>query len=222
MARGHTRAPSQNAYRGTLGRTRTESVHITGPKGDLIVGTIYTTIDAVSDPELVERLHSDDPARALNVVRIDGGDPVHVTVPVVYHAPAAELLVLVLGEPHRHREIEERIRLLERLRDDDAPIPAYVKDFAVVFGADGLRAYLEQRAQQALTNAELLRQRQDLERAKAELERMRAESRARVIASVQMPAEPATIISAPPRPSAGGPSPVGIRPEPVPRPSGAG
>src|SRR6476646_9577951 len=107
MARG-TRAPSQSAYQGTLGRTQTQVVHVSGPKGDLVTATVYTTIDAVTDPELAERLH----AGTLN----------SVPVPVVYHDPAAELMVLVLFEAHRHRELDERIRLLERLRADHAAI----------------------------------------------------------------------------------------------------
>src|SRR3954464_12859242 len=104
MARGTTRAPSQNAYRGSIGRTQTTLVHVTGPRGDLISAQVYTTIDAVSDPELVDRLYAEDPNRALNVVRADGGDAVRVTVPVVYHDPAIELMVLVLADAHRHIE----------------------------------------------------------------------------------------------------------------------
>jgi len=73
---------------------------------------VYTSIDAVTDPELVEQLYTDDPARALNVVRTDGGELVRVAVPVVYHDPAAEVLVLVLSDAHRHRELDERIKLL--------------------------------------------------------------------------------------------------------------
>src|SRR4051812_4688422 len=133
MARGIARAPSQNAYRGSIGRTQTTIVHVTNPRGDLVAAQVYTTIDAVSDPELVERLHSDDPARALNVIKVDGAEPVRVSMPVIYHDPAAEVLVLVLGDAHRHREIDERIRLYERLRADEAAVPSYVKEFAVVY-----------------------------------------------------------------------------------------
>ncbi|MFT3699847.1 MAG: hypothetical protein QM831_42275 [Kofleriaceae bacterium] len=210
MARG--RAPSHNAYRGSIGRTQTATVHVTRDNGDLAVETVYTTVDAVSDPELVERLH----AQSLNA---------QLAVPLVYHDPAAELMVLVLGEAHRHREIEERIRLLERLKDDDAAIPAYAKDFAVVFGSAGLRAFLEQQAAEALAQAkrdgidkreediarnraaieqakaqldaahkqleaqraQLERDRAEQQRAQSELDRLRAEQRARVIASVQVP-----------------------------------
>lgn len=187
MARGTTRAPSQNAYRGALGRTQTTTVHLAGPRGDLVPAQVYTTIDAVTDPELVDRLHSEDPARALNVIRLDGAEPVRVAVPVLYHDPAAELLVLVLGDAHRHRELDERIRILERLRADDAPVPAYAKDLAVVYGASGLRNYLERRAQEALEAArmheqtrELERRRADLAAREAELERTRLEHDKRV------------------------------------------
>lgn len=167
------RARSHNAYRGAVGQTQTQTVHVTTPRGDLVAATVHTTIDALSDPELVEQLY----AGSLNTVRLDGQAPLEVAVPVVYHDPAAEVLVLVLGEAHRHREIDERIALLKRLRDDTAPIPAYAKDFAVVFGPSGLRAYLEDKAQQALAlrvdTQEIERKRVELQNREAELERMR-------------------------------------------------
>jgi len=209
MVRGTARAPSPNAYRGALGRTQTATVHVAGPGGELGPVQVYTTIDALTDPELVDRLHSDDPARALNTVRIEGGEPVRLAVPVLYHDPAAELLVLVLAEAHRHRELDERIRVLERLRADEAPVPAYAKELAVVYGPRGLRTYLERRAHEALETARLReaahaleRAREDLavreaelERARAELEHLRSEARSRAIALaqqgvVQVPEEP--------------------------------
>ncbi|HET9989859.1 MAG TPA: hypothetical protein VFQ65_15105, partial [Kofleriaceae bacterium] len=188
MARGNARAPSQNAYRGSIGRTQTAAVHVTGPSGDLVVATVYTTVDAVSDPELVDRLHSQDPSRLLNAVPGPAGNQ-QVAVPVVYHDPAAEVMVLVLGEAHRHREIDERIKLLERLRGDGSPIPAYAKDFAVVFGSAGLRAYLEERAHAALSQArsqdsakdvdkkrlELASREEEIHRAKAQVEHVKAQ-----------------------------------------------
>lgn len=169
------RARSHNAYRGAVGQTQTKTVHVTSSRGDLVAATVHTTIDALSDPDLVERLY----AGTLNTVRLDGQTSLEVAVPVVYHDPAAEVLVLVLGEAHRHREIEERIALLQRLRDDGAPIPAYVKDFAVVFGASGLRTFLEQKAQQALAlradSKEAEKKRAELHNREAELERIRQE-----------------------------------------------
>ena len=186
MARGNARAPSQNAYRGTSGQTQTETLHVTTPKGDLVPSTVYTTIDAVTDPDLVDKLYG----RTLNTCKVEASQ-FELAVPVVYHDPAAEVMVLVLGEAHRHREIEERIRVLERLRRDDTPIPAYVKDFAVVFGPEGLRTYLEQKASQALAaqqdvsdlgrrEAELERQRQELEQGRAELKRKLADHEAAI------------------------------------------
>ena len=205
MARG-TRAPSQNSYRGDVGRTQTETVHVTGNRGELIAATVHTAIDAVSDAELAERLLAD----TLNTIELDG-KPLHLAVPVVYHDPAAEVMVLVLGDAHRHRELDERIRLYERMRADTAAIPTYVKTFAVVFGGAGLRTYLEERAQHALATKDgsrkeqelarqqqdLARQQQELARQQQELERARSEQRQRVLAQVQMPAE-ATTIGPPP------------------------
>lgn len=198
MARGNARTPSVNAYRGQLGRTQTQTVHITGARGDLVAATVHTSIDAVSDPELAERLHSDDPALALNTLRVDGSEALRVPVPVVYHDSAAELMVLVLGDCHRHRELEERIAVLQQLAADDAPVPPYAKEFAVVFGGAGLRAYLESRAQQAMVavretkdidrrrgeiasrEAELRQVHQDLVRQQEEMQRQKAEAEAQL------------------------------------------
>ncbi|MFN0248076.1 MAG: hypothetical protein ACKV2T_14395 [Kofleriaceae bacterium] len=169
MARG-TRTPSPNAYRGALGRTQTTTVHVTGPRGDLIAAQVYTTVDAASDPELVERLHTDDPVMALNVVRAESGESIRVAVPVVYHDPVAELLVLVLSDSHRHRELDERIALLQRMRTDDAAIPQYAKEFSVVYGAAGLRVLLEKRANDALEKARHGDASNELDRRRAELD----------------------------------------------------
>ncbi len=190
MARGTARtpAPATPAYRGALGRTQTTTVHVTGPRGDLIAAQVYTTIDASTDPELVDRLHTDDPVMALNVVRAESGESIRVAVPVVYHDPANELLVLILADSHRHRELDERIALLQRMRSDDAAIPPYAKEFTVVYGAAGLRALLEKRASDALekvhhdsASSELVRLRAELDGRAAELEKVREsnEKRAR-------------------------------------------
>jgi hypothetical protein len=212
MARGNARTPSVNAYRGRIGRTQTRSVHVSA-RGGLVSTTVHTSVDAVADPELAERLHSDDPAVALNSLRVAGSETVAVPVPVVYHDPAAELMVLVLGEAHRHRELAERIAVLEALGADDAPVPAYAKDFAVVFGPAGLRAYLESRAEAALDvvretidverrselrqlqldleadKAKLERAKAELERNKTELERIRAEMRTQMTEQLGQMAE---------------------------------
>jgi len=226
MARGTSRAPSQNAYRGSIGKTQTRTLHVTGARGETVSAQVYTTVDAASDPELVERLHSEDPARALNLVRADGGAAIKVAVAVIYHDPSAEIFVLVLDDAHRHRELDERITLLERMRDDDAPIPPYAKEFAVVYGAKGLAAYLERRANDvraATRTSEASREldlraqdldrrareldaaHAELERNRIELEKLRSEARNRVIAAVQtvtdIEVEEATSIGVRPRAS---------------------
>lgn len=202
---------SQNAYKGALGSTQTTTVHVTTARGDLVAAKVYTSIDALTDPELVEKLYAD----ALNT-----HDSIRLNIPVVFHDPCAEVMVLVLTTAQRHRELDERITLLERLREDGAAVPAYVKEFGVVFDGAGLRTHLEGKARQLLFSrdlekreselaraaaqleqhkadlakhkADLAKQRADHEvalaehhRAHVELERMRAEARARVIAAVQ-------------------------------------
>jgi hypothetical protein len=153
MARGTTAsidASLRYAYRGAPGKTQTTTVHVAGARGELIAAQVHTTIEA-SDAELVERFHAEE--FGLNVIQVPGGTPVKVAVPVLYHDPAAELFVLVLDERDRHRELDERIRLYERLRADEAPIPAYVKEFVVVYGAAQLRAHVARRAEEAAERA---------------------------------------------------------------------
>ena len=170
MARGISRSPSQNAYRGEVGQTQTAVVNVTNARGDLVAATVHTSIDALNDPELVDRLHGD----TLNILR-DGDVTVRLAVPVLYHDPAAEVMVLVLSEAHRHSELDERIRLLERLRADRSAVPGYAKEFGVVFGAQGLRTYLESKAQQVLSartdSKELDRKKTELVTREAELQR---------------------------------------------------
>jgi hypothetical protein len=132
---------TSQAYLGAIGRTRTTTVHVTARRGALVPVPVYTSVDATANPALAEQLRDG----ALNVVRLDRGELLRIAVAIVYHDPAARVLVLVLCEAHRHRELDERIRVLEQLRDDPAEVPAYAKDFAVVFGGPGLRAYLDHR-----------------------------------------------------------------------------
>src|SRR5690349_12433622 len=134
MARGSLRAATQNAYRGAAGATRQAPVHVSTPTGEIASVQVYVAVDVVSDPELGQRLLSEDPTKALNPV----------STPVVYHDPSNELMVLVLAESDRHRELTERAKLLtEMAADPSMPVPRYAREFQVVFGARGLRAFLE-------------------------------------------------------------------------------
>ncbi len=182
MARGNLRAATQNAYRGAAGTTRQAHVHVTLPTGEIASLQVYTAIDVAADPELGQRLLSEDPQRALNAV----------PVPVVYHDPANELMVLVLAESDRHRELTERARLLtEMASDPGTAVPRYAREFQVVFGASGLRTFLEEKAEKAVElerqksaaerlRADLAAQAAEAERTRAELERKVQELEARV------------------------------------------
>jgi len=172
MARGGARAPSQHAYRGSAGQTRHTTVHVTTPRGELAVATLVEAVDAVADPDLARQFLDEV---NWNQVTLPDRSIATLALTVVYHDPAAEVFVLVLPEDQRHRELDERIRLLERMKDDADPIPPYARDFAVVFGSAGLRGYLEQQAEDALIQGRIADQLKDLERRRAELDRKDAE-----------------------------------------------
>lgn len=181
-SRGTLRAATQTAYKGVAGSTRQAPVHVTLPTGEVASVPVYTAVDVVADPELGQRLLSDDPARALNVVRTPDGASMIVSTPVVYHDPANELMVLVLPEHDRHRELLERAHLLtEMAADPTTPVPRYARDFQVVFGARGLRVFLEDKADRAVAAARAAEAEKELERERGSSERRRAEVTAQAV-----------------------------------------
>ena len=176
IPRGRERAPSHNAYRGTVGATRQSSVLVTLPGGEIVAARVFVAIDVVADPELGQRLLSDNVERGLNVVRGADGAGVAVNVPVVYHDPGNEVFALVLPEGDRHRELEARSQLLAELaRETQVAVPAYVRDFAVVFGAAGLRAHLETLVERAVGEQRAADSVRDIERERQTVDRRRAE-----------------------------------------------
>ncbi len=135
---GETQEP---AYTGPVGKTRREQVHVTIPGGHLRSIPIYVAVDVKSDPGLKEA------ALGGALHRFEGGE--ELAVPFVYHDPDARKLALVIPEALRHRELLERARFLERLATDtDHEIPPYVREAAVVIGAQELLAYVEREAPQ--------------------------------------------------------------------------
>ncbi len=155
-------------YDGGPGRTRKERIHYTCPCGTRVVADIHRAVDVSSDADAGQRLL----AGTLNQVRCPGDEqPRPVEVPVVYHAPASELLVLVLPDGMRHRELAERAALMTAMAEDtSAPVPAYAADFHVVYGADGLRALLEGKAEKALDDRRRAEETRQLERLRTEIE----------------------------------------------------
>lgn len=138
MTRGGTPSAFEG-YRGRAGQTSTRVVHVSNGTGALVAARVYATVNVEQDPELAARLlGTGEPLGAT----LDDGSTLPIAAPVVYHDPRAEVFALVLPDGDRHRELACRIELLQRLQADEATIPAYAVNFAVVFGAAGLRAYL--------------------------------------------------------------------------------
>lgn len=127
-------------YRGRAGATRRERVLWACPCGahhavDLVLG-----IDAQADPALARRaLEGDVSLRQVSCPVT--GQRHAALVPLVFHDPARGVLALVLGEGDRRRELLERAALLTLMAEDAAhAVPRYALEFAVVYGAEGLRA----------------------------------------------------------------------------------
>ncbi|MBK7073934.1 MAG: hypothetical protein IPH44_16690 [Myxococcales bacterium] len=176
MSRGRDRAPSQHAYRGAVGATRTRAVHVTLPSGDVVSAKVHDVIDAVADPELAHRLFGG----ALNRLTTPDGAELAITTPVVFHDPASEVFALVASEADRHREFELRAALWTELAADRAAaVPTYVREFAVVFGPAGLTALLERKADAALEAARAADGAREVERERKELEARKADLAAR-------------------------------------------
>lgn len=188
----------RSVYRGALGATTKEHIHVTCPCGSIVSAIVYRSVDVSAHPDLGQRLRSDDPARALNTASCpasgtrDAGLQL-IQIPVIYHDPEHEQFILVLPESERHRELAARAALLLKIDDDPEPVPAYVRDFQVVFGTRALDALLATQAdaqiQQALDAERVDELKRGLERVEAreldvatqssELELLRSELRHR-------------------------------------------
>ncbi len=147
MSRGAEASPL--VYEGPLGYTTRSRVHYVCPSGAAYSVEVVVVVNVGTDPDLARRLISEDPETALNTVKCQGEATLRaIDIPVLYHDSDNEIFALVLWDSLRHRELEERIALLARLAEaSDLPAPGYVRDFAVVWGAAGLKHYLEDRAE---------------------------------------------------------------------------
>ncbi len=179
MASGQRSEGPGNSYRGALGSTHRKRVLYTCPCGALRSIEVYAAVDVSADPELGQRLVAED--LDLNTLTCGEDGSTHaVHTPVVYHDPRNKLLLLVLSEGMRHRELEERAALLSELaRDPDAGVPPYVREFSVVYGSHGLAHFLESAAEQSMEAARVSEAAQELDRDRSELEEKLAKIEAR-------------------------------------------
>jgi hypothetical protein len=122
---------SREAYQGTLGRTRTETVQVWMPDGSIRALSVYVAVDAEADPGLATL------ARAGGLHNV--GEGVELALPFVYHEPSARLMVLVVPEGLRHRALSARAEHLGLIAADSAhSVPDYVRDAEVVIGVRAL------------------------------------------------------------------------------------
>ena len=117
-------------YQGRLGTTTRASVHVTSGSGSTFPATVYSSINVTDSPELLQQLAAgtlhqvSDPA---------SGTEYSLAQPVMLHDPSRAVMALFLPDALRHRESEERRRVLGELDKDDSPLPRYVREFAAVY-----------------------------------------------------------------------------------------
>ncbi len=89
-----------------------------------------------------------------NLHALDDGEP--IDVPFVYHDPDAMQFALVIPPGARGRELSERARLLDSLmKEHEEEVPEYVRHFAIVYGHQGLAAYVDESETMEVDVAEL-------------------------------------------------------------------
>lgn len=136
------RSQPDQGYLGAMGVTTREAVHYACPCGNFHCADVLVSVDARADAALARSLVGGQPPGSARCPQT--GTVVELAVPFVYHDSSRQLFALVLPVGHRHRDLAERARLFQRLADDSGhPPPAYVVDFSVVYGAEGLRARLK-------------------------------------------------------------------------------
>ena len=173
MGTGHRSDARVGKYLGRAGTTRRRNVHFACPCGALVSVEVYRSIDANSEPELAQRLIAED--LDLNTSRCPETGELHIiNSPVIYHAPDNRLFILVIPDALRHREPEERTLLAAEIAEDTGvDVPAYVREYRVVYGAAGLNRHLEEQAEEAMQATRGAEMAQQLEMTERELEKQR-------------------------------------------------
>lgn len=110
---------------------------------------VFRVVNVDDTPELRE------PALDGSLHALDGEGS--VDVPFVYHDPTAGKLALVIPDGARGREQSERAKLIERLADACADAtPDYARDFAVVYGVEGLASFVSEPPEMEVEAEELV------------------------------------------------------------------
>ena len=126
----------EGPYSGASGRTRTEHVRVFRPGREPLEVEVFRVVNVSEHPDLRA------PALSGALHRLDDGEDIEV--PYVFHDPEARQFALVIPDGARGRELSERARLLDRLmKEQETTVPEYVRQFAVVYGHQGLRSYVD-------------------------------------------------------------------------------
>lgn len=133
-------AQAEGPYAGAPGQTHRSHVQVTGSTGATFPAEIYTSVNVTKNPELLEDFRAGN-AQTVTCPHTD--EDYELAAPIVYHDEVKRIFALVLPSSLRHREFEERARLLKSLAADPEPVPAYVRNFQTVFDPAEVEALAE-------------------------------------------------------------------------------
>jgi hypothetical protein len=123
------------SFKGNLGKTQTEHVHITAADGSIRSVEVYRVVNVATHPELRDRVRSGDLHRLE-----DGHD---LALSFVYHDPEARKFALVIPIVLGHLELKERAKLMNALAEDSThEVPRYVRECTTVIGLEALEVFL--------------------------------------------------------------------------------
>ncbi len=118
--------------------------------GEIFPLQVVVAVDAQKDTALASRIAAAKDIRALNQCACPFcSADCFAEAPFTYHDARRSLLVLVLPESYRHRELEERAALLLDFATGGAPLPTYAITFELVYGPRRLHGLMEARANEA-------------------------------------------------------------------------
>lgn len=151
-----------SVYEGAFACSAVKMQHFRCACGHLGAIELASHVDAAGSPDLAAMAVESEPGRALHELQCQAcGARQSATMPFTYHDGGRQLFALVLPDPWRHRELLERSALLLVLAEAPTSLPNYIVDFAVVYGAEGLREHLRKvdaRSEDAAADRDRLRE----------------------------------------------------------------
>ncbi len=146
MTAGRPTRTEDTTYAGERAKTTTRTVQHRCRCGALRPTELIVSVDAAADKEVACLATEQGHERGLHRIVCQACEtPQFAPIPFTYHDGNERIFALVLPEGSRSRELEERAALLQSLASEPSVIPEYVVEPVVVYGSQGLAAFLVER-----------------------------------------------------------------------------